>query len=72
MEAPTLTISEMRDLLSQVISGAKQLEKKYPFPALAEVVLARRAAEDSRLRLGVANAYLNEQEPFEYKHDKEN
>lgn len=57
-------IAILRDNLSSHINRLKELEKESAPPVVQELVLARRAAEDYRMRLGVATAYLKGQDPF--------
>lgn len=55
----------LRNLLTKDIDDCEDLEKTCVPPAVQEVVLARRALEDARMRLGVALTYVNGKQPFE-------
>lgn len=53
-----------RDSLTQIISQITELEKTAVPPYVQEFVLARRAAEDCRMRLGVGLAYIKGANPW--------
>lgn len=57
-------IDEVRGFLSANILDLRDLEKEAGPPIVQEIVLARRAVEDARMRLGVAIGYQNGDDPF--------
>ncbi len=57
-------IKKQRLKLANRIHAIAEMEKEAQPPVVQELVLARRAAEDSRMRLGVALGYLRGQDPF--------
>lgn len=57
-------IKEIRGTLSEQIEKYKKLEAIAPAPAVQEIVLSRRNLEDTRMRLGVASAYLRGENPW--------
>lgn len=59
-----VTVEYVRDRLTEVIGWIGYLEKKQNPPVVQELVLARRAAEDSRMRLGVGSAYIQGFDPW--------
>lgn len=65
-EAPSTqqVILNQREAISGVIRSIELLEKMVQPPIVQELVLARRHAEDARMRLGVALTYLNGQNPW--------
>lgn len=52
--AKTDTLVALRTELAKTIASVQSYEGKYTPPVVQEVVLARRALEDARMRLGVA------------------
>lgn len=58
-------ITALRNLLTKDIEDCEEIESTTVPPAVQEVVLARRALEDARMRLGVALTYVNGNQPFE-------
>lgn len=67
-----MTIDEgfekLRDLYSEIINlSEKWFEGKHQPPVVQEVVLARRSAEEGRMRLGVAQAKYNGLDPWASK-----
>lgn len=64
---PVITVDSVRDVLTGVIDSIKELEMVASPPTVQEYVLARRAAEDARMRLGVGAAYEAGHNPWESK-----
>jgi hypothetical protein len=62
-----ITIESVRQELADVIAHIQALEGANQPPAVQELVLARRSTEDSRMRLGVAQAYVNGHNPWASK-----
>ncbi len=58
---------DLREALKNVILDMKRAEETLVAPAVQEAVLARRSVEDARMRLGVALAYVNGNDPLENK-----
>lgn len=67
-ESREMTLEEQlvdhRYRLSRQLSYLKVTEKKAEPPVVQEIVLARRALEDARMRLGVALTLLKGDDPF--------
>lgn len=62
---PDEKIVDVRESISGLISLLKYgVEPYLTQPAIQEAILARRALEDSRMRLGVAQGYLAGHDPF--------
>ena len=57
-------IKDERRILARCITRIKEIASEATPPAVQEIVLAQRAAEDARMRLGVATAYIKEQDPL--------
>lgn len=65
-DTPTTTkLFYLRQKLSKRIGQVQELEKELSPPAVQELVLVRRHLEDARMRVGVAMAYLNGDNPWE-------
>ena len=58
-------LQSLRSALTKDIQDCEKIETTCVPPAVQEVVLARRALEDARMRLGVALTYVNGKQPFE-------
>lgn len=58
-------LEEHRALLSRSLMYLEITERKATIPVVQEIVLARRAVEDARMRLGVALAYEKGLDPWE-------
>lgn len=57
-------IIEMREHMSAMMEVVKEIESRTTPPVVQEVVLARRALEDARMRLGVALTIVNGKDPW--------
>ena len=57
-------INMSRGEVANLIKDMKELQKALTPPAVQEVVLAQRALEDARMRLGIAGAYVEGQDPL--------
>ena len=60
-------LADLREALKNVILDAQKAQETCVPPAVQEVVLAVRHLEDARMRLGVALAYVNGNNPLENK-----
>jgi len=57
----------LRSELKEILGHLNITEQTLSTPAVQEVVIARRAVEDARMRLGVALAYVSGKDPLENK-----
>lgn len=57
-------LEQHRELLTRQINYAAITERKAQPPVVQEIVLARRALEDARMRMGVALAYTKGVDPW--------
>lgn len=57
-------LTALREDLAKVIRDVVKAEETLVPPAVQEAVIARRALEDARMRLGVALAYVNGNDPL--------
>lgn len=60
-------LTELRSDLAEVIKKTQKAQETMVPPGVQEVVLAVRHLEDARMRLGVALAYVNGNDPLENK-----
>lgn len=58
------TLVELRSTAADLIRSTQKAQETLVPPAVQEVVLATRAFEEGRQRLGVALAYVNGQDPL--------
>lgn len=58
------TLADLRVDLADVIRDVQKAQETCVPPAVQEVVLAVRHLEDARMRLGVALAYVNGNDPL--------
>lgn len=59
-----VTVESVRHTLTEVINDIKTLEGSAKPPVVQELVIARRSAEDSRMRLGVAHTLDAGKDPW--------
>jgi plasmid replication initiation protein len=57
-------LADLREAVANVIRDTQSAQAKLVPPAVQEVVLATRDLESARMRLGVALAYVNGQDPL--------
>jgi hypothetical protein len=57
----------LREQLTRIAKQIKELEALAKPPVVQELVIARRAAEDARMRLGMGGAYARGLDPLENK-----
>ena len=57
-------VMSMREKLIPIIQMVEEFEKESKPPVVQEVILARRHLEDARMRLGVALAMVDGEDPL--------
>lgn len=57
-------MEDLRTEISKNLGNIKQLIAISQPPVVQELVIAQRALEDARMRLGVALAYANDMDPW--------